>query len=73
MCFITFMRILLLCNCYDCFGKGISREKYNATVGYIAHITILLSHYSGANVPFKLCLRGVNSFAMMHGETAVNL
>ncbi|KAI9000022.1 UV radiation resistance protein and autophagy-related subunit 14-domain-containing protein [Gaertneriomyces semiglobifer] len=42
------------------------KEKFNAALGHIVHMTILFSHYLDVQLPFRVCLRGNKSYAEAH-------
>ncbi|KAJ3104312.1 hypothetical protein HDU97_009388 [Phlyctochytrium planicorne] len=39
------------------------REKFNAGMGYVVQLTILMTHYLGVGVPFELTVKGSKSAA----------
>ncbi|KNC99022.1 uncharacterized protein SPPG_05972 [Spizellomyces punctatus DAOM BR117] len=50
---------------FPIFGYSLSspHERFNAGLGYVIHMTILLSHYLHVTLPFQIVNKGARSFA----------
>ncbi|KAI9193417.1 UV radiation resistance protein and autophagy-related subunit 14-domain-containing protein [Polychytrium aggregatum] len=52
---------------------GYPREKFNAAVGHIVHMTVLLSQYLGVHLPFQMINGGVRSFAQANHYESISM